>query len=175
MAAHAEPVVAEKKTRSRNTAPPTFADIARRKMADRITTYRQLVKRQADGETLDEADLNSVTETLEALGLPDYSWSLHVEAVKRHAVAMEKLRTVEAAAPANRQRSLELGKEIDALQAKLRTLLDERRKAESAVGKPGAYGHTVAQLEVEHALVLADMDTAVSLRMEELNKRRAAS
>lgn len=166
------------KTKTRKAepeAPPTFADIARRKMADRITTYRQLVKRQADGETLDEADLNSVTETLEALGLPDYSWSLHVEAVKRHAVAMEKLRTVEAAAPANRQRSLELGKEIDALQAKLRTMLEERRKVEAAANKPGAYGHTVAQLEVEHALVLADMDTAVSLRMEELNKRRAAS
>lgn len=175
MAAQAESVVAKKKPRSTNATQPTFADIAHRKVAERIETYRGLVKRQAEGESLGEADLTTVAECLEGLGLPDYSWSLHVEAVQRHATISAKAKAATDAGPANRQRSLELGQEIEALQAKLRTLLEERRKAESAANKGATYDHSLSQLAVDHAVVLADLDTAARLRLEELNKRRAAS
>lgn len=156
-------------------SPPTLADIAHRKMMERIDTYRGLVKRQAEGEPLGDVDLTTVAECLEALGLPDYSWAMHVEALQRHATISAKAKAATDAGPANRQRSLELGQEIEALQAKLRTLVEERRKAESGANKGATYDHSLSQLAVEHAVVLADLDTAARLRLEELNKRRAAS
>ncbi|RLS76208.1 MAG: hypothetical protein DWI03_09810 [Planctomycetota bacterium] len=165
----------EKKSRSRNATPPTFADIAARKMRDRIEAYRKYVRRAADGEQLDDADLSDVADLLAVMSLPDYAWPLHVEATKRYDVVAAKLRAAVDAAPANRERSLQLGKEIEALQAKLRTLLEERRKAEAGVNKGTSYSHSLSQMAVEHAVVLADIDIAVSLRLEELNKRRAAS
>lgn len=156
-------------------APPTFADIARKKMRDRLQAYRQFVKRQAEGEQLEEAELATVADCLESLGLPDYAWALHVEALQRHAAVSAKLRAVVDAEPANRQRSVELAKEVEALQAKLRTLQEEQRRTQVGAGKSAAYGQSLAQLAVEHAVVLADLDDAVTLRMEELNKRRATS
>ena len=156
-------------------APPTFADIARKKMRDRLQAYRQFVKRQAEGEQLEEADLATVADCLEALQLPDYAWALHVEALQRHAAVSAKLRAVVDAEPEKRQRSLELAKEVEVLQAKLRTLQEELRRTHAAAGKSAAYGQSLAQLAVEHAVVLADLDDAVTLRLEELNRRKQGS
>lgn len=164
------------KTRAAETAaPPTFADIASRKMRDRIEAYRKYVRRAADGEQLDDADLSDVADLLAVMSLPDYAWPLHIEAMKRHDVIAAKLKAAVDAAPANRQRSLDLGMEIEDLQAKLRTLTEERRKAEAGASKGAAYGHSLSQLAVDHAVVLGDIDAAVTLRLEEINKRRAAS
>jgi len=165
-------------TKTRKTepeAPPTFASIARRKMRERIEAYRKHVRRAADGGQLNEADLSDVADLLSLLSLPDYSWSLHVEALKRHDVVAAKLKAALDAEPTNRQRTLELTKDIEALQAKLRTLLEDRRKAEAGTSKSASYEHSLRQMEAEHAVALGDIDTAVTLRLTEQEKRRAAS
>jgi hypothetical protein len=164
-----------RKAPSADTPPPTFGDIARKKMQARIEAYRQHARRAADGEQLTEEALSDVADLLAVMSLPDYAWTLHVEALKRHDAVAAKLRAVVDAEPANRERSQELRREIEAVQAKLKTLMEERRLAEVAVNKPGTYGHSLAQLEAEHPVVLGDIDTAVTLRLTEQEKRRASS
>lgn len=164
------------KTRKTEASPPpTFAGVARKKMRERIEAYRKHVRRAADGEQLNDSDLSDVADLLAVLSLPDYAWSLHVEAMKRHDVVAAKLKAALDAEPANRVRSLELGKEIEALQAKLRTLLEEQRQAQARANKGGAYDHSLRQLEAEHAVVLGNIDAAVTLRLAEQEKRRTVS
>jgi hypothetical protein len=154
--------------------PPTFADIARKKMRTRLEAYRQYARRAADGDELTEADLSEVADLLAVMGLPDFAWSHHVEAMKRHDVVRAKLQAAVDAVPGGQRRGQELADEITGLQAKLRTLMEEQRKAAAAVGKPAAYGHSLAQLEAENPVVIGDIDAAVTLRLEELDKRRAS-
>jgi phosphoglycerate-specific signal transduction histidine kinase len=156
------------------TTPPTFADIARKRVREQLTAYRELVMRQAGGESLSEDDLSKVADLLEGLGLPDYSWPRDVEAAQRFTVSSGKLKAAVEAEPANRQRSLELAKELEALQAKLRTLHEELRRAQAGAGKVAAYGQTLSRLQHDHPQALADIDTAVTVRLEELNSRKAA-
>jgi hypothetical protein len=163
------------KTRKTESSPPTFASIARRKMKERIEAYRKHVRRAADGEQLNEADLSDVADLLSLLSLPDYSWSLHIEATKRHDIIRDKLKAAVAAEPENRQRTLELTKDIEDLEAKLRMLLEERRKSQAGSSKSAAYGHSLRQIESDNAVALGDIDTAVTLRLTEQEKRRATS
>lgn len=167
--------VTMKTRKTEPSPPPTFASISRKKMRERIESYRRQVRRAADGEQLNEADLSDVADLLSLLSLPDYAWSLHVEAMKRHDVAAAKLKAAVDAEPDNRQRSLELLKEIEALRVKLQTLTEEQRKAQAAAGKAAAYEHSLRQLESENAVVIGDIDTAVTLRLTEQDKRRATS
>jgi hypothetical protein len=163
-------------TKTRNTEPsqpPTFDGIARKKMRERLTAYRAFVKRQAEGESLSEGDLSQVADLLEGMGLPDFAWSRDVEAAQRFAVTSGKLKVAVDAEPANRQRSLELAKEAEALQAKLRTLHEELRRTQAGAGKVAGYGQTLRQLAADHPQALADIESAVTLRVEELNRRKA--
>ena len=161
------------RTKSADTPPATFDGIARKKMRERLTAYREFVKRQAEGESLSEDDLSQVADLLEGLGLPDYSWPRDVEASQRFAVTSGKLKVAVDAEPANRQRSLELAKEAEALQAKLRTLHEELRRTQAGAGKVAGYGQTLRQLAADHPQALADIESAVTLRVEELNRRKA--
>lgn len=163
------------KTRGRKaeaSAPPTLADVARRKMVAHLETYRGLLRRQADGESLTDEELSVVTEALEALGLPDWCWPRDQEALQRHAVAHAKFKAAADAEPANRDRAAELTSEVEALQAKLAGMREELRRAQAGANKSVAYGATLAQLAAEHPHVLADLDDAAQLRLDELSKRR---
>jgi hypothetical protein len=162
-----------RKAPSADTPPATFDGIARKKMRERLTAYRGFVKRQAEGEALSEDDLSQVADLLEWLGLPDYSWPRDVEAAQRFAVTSGKLKAAVDAEPANRQRSLELSKEVEALQVKLRALHEELRRARAGASKAAAYSQTLSQLAVDHPQALGDVDQAVTLRLEELNRRKA--
>jgi hypothetical protein len=165
--------VKTRKAPSADTTPPTFDGIARKKMRERMTAYRELVKRQAEGEQLDEADLSQVADLLEGMGLPDFAWFRDIEATQRFNVANGKYRAALDAEPANRERAVELVKEVEGVRAKLLTLREELRRAQGGAGKSAAYGQTLAQLQNDHPQALADIDQAVTLRLEELNRRKA--
>lgn len=157
---------------SEPTPPPTFADIARKKIRAHLETYRALLRRHADGELLSEDDLSTVADTLEALGLPDWCWPRDLEALGRHAVVQAKFKAAVDAEPANRDRAVELTSEIESLQAKLLAKREELRRAQAGATKSTTYAQTLSQLAVEHPHVLGDIDTAVTLRLEELNRRK---
>jgi len=161
------------RTKSADTTPPTFDSIARKKMRERMTAYRALVKRQAEGEQLEEVELSQVADLLEGLGLPDFAWIRDVEATQRFNVTNGKFRAALDAEPLNRERAVELAREVEALQGKLRGLHEELRRAQAGAGKSAAYSLTLAQLQNDHPQALADMDEAVTLRLEELNRRKA--
>lgn len=154
-------------------APPTFAAIARKKMRERVERYREFVKRQAAGEALEEADLVQVADLLEGLGLPDFAWARDCEALHRANAANGKLKAALDAEPVAKQRVEELNHEIAALKQKLQVVTDEHRRAQGAAGKSAAYGHTLEQLSADHPHLLGDIDTAVTLRLDELNRRKA--
>ena len=164
-----------KSRRAEPSPPPTFADIARKKMLERIESYRRHLRRAVDGEQLSEADLSEVSDLLAVMSLPDFAWTLHIEAAKRHDITAAKLKAAMDAAPANRQRSLELTAEIEVLQPKLRAMMEEQRIASVRADKGSAYEHSLRQLESEHAVALGDIDTAVTLRLAEQDQRRAKS
>lgn len=172
MAAQVEPVVAEKKSRSKNATLPSFADIARKKMGVIVQAYRSLLARHARGESLEEADLSQVVDLLENMGLPDYTWVRDTEAMQRFAMVEAKHRAALDAVDANQQRSVELAREVELTQAKLRTLQEELRKAQAAIGKPAVYANTLAQMASEHPHAIGPIDTAVSMRLDELNRRK---
>lgn len=153
-------------------APPTFATIARKKMRERIERYRGFVKRQVEGEALDEADLVQVSDLLEGLGLPDFAWARDIEALQRAYASNAKFKAAVDAEPAARQRAADLLEEIAALKAKLQALTEEHRRTQAAGHKSAAYGRTLDQLSLEHPHLLGDIDTAVTLRLDELNRRK---
>ena len=167
--------VTKTKKTAEPSAPPTLDSVARKRLQARLEEYRSLLAQQSNGEAMAEADLSRVTDCLEALGLPDFAWSRDCEALQRHAAVKAKLRAAVDAESVNRERSLELAKEVNSARARLATLLEDQRKAQAAIGKPGVYAHTLSELEAEFPHALADIDTAVTVRLSELNRRRAAS
>jgi len=162
-------------TKTRKTEPsppPTLDGVARKKLRARLEEYRSLLAQQAAGDELTEADLIRVAEILESLGLPDFAWTRDVEAVQRHAAVKAKFRTAVDAEPANRDRSVEVARELEALQAKLLALREELRRAQAGTIKSTTYAQSMAQIEAEHPHAVGDIETAVTLRLEELNRRK---
>ncbi|MFM8496573.1 MAG: hypothetical protein ACKOEM_13785 [Planctomycetia bacterium] len=155
--------------------PVTFDEIARRRVGERIEEYRAIVTRRAAGETLGMADMERAGELLDLLGLPLYSFDRDTYAVQRMRATADKMKAATDAAPGHKQRAAELAVEIDVLRKKLEALREEHRIAAAKGSKPGAYTHTVAQLKHDHPTVLADLTTAVQLRIEELDRRKRST
>jgi len=161
------------KTATAEAAPPvTFAEINARKVRERLEAYREIVGRHAAGETLTVADMERAAELLDQLGLPQYAWDRDVDAMRRAKVTGDKLQAALDGQPANAQRAADLAVEIEALRRKLEMLREEHRKASIAASKGTAYAHTMQQLRHDHPHVLADLDTAVQIRIEELDRRK---
>jgi hypothetical protein len=165
-------------TKSKATAPAesalpvTFAEINARKVRERIEGYREIVGRQAAGEMLSVADMERAAELLEQLGLPQYAFTRDAEAMQRAKATGDKLQAAIDAQPANAKRAADLAVEIEALRRKLEMLREEHRQANAKATKGSAYEHSLRQLAAEHPHVLADLDTAVRLRIEELDRRK---
>lgn len=154
-------------------APPvSFAEIAERKMRERIEAYRALVQRHATGEVLEAQDYERAAELLEQLHLPDYAFSRDVEAVQRQSRTHRKWVAASESEPINRERAKQLADEVQTLTVKLRALNEQLRIANGAAGKVTAYAHTLTQLAVDHPHLFADIDSAARLRSEEINRRR---
>jgi hypothetical protein len=152
--------------------PITFDEINRRRVRERVEAYRDIVTRHAAGETITVADMEQAGELLEHLGLPQYTFDRDVQALQRASATRDKLQVALDAQPANAKRAADLAIEIEALRAKLETLREEHRRATAGASKGTAYDHTLRQLAVEHPHVLADLDTAVQLRIEALDHRK---
>lgn len=155
--------------------PVTFDEIAKRRTRERLEAYRELVRRHADGETMSVEQMEKVLELLDQLGLPQYAHERDVEAVRRFKIAQEKYQAAADAAPGHAARATELAAEVEATTKKLATLREELRVAQSRHNRPGAYSQTIRQMESEHPHVLANLDLAVRLRTEELDRRRRAT
>jgi len=164
---------AKKKTETPDTPLPiTFDEINRRKVRERIEGYRDIVHRRANGATVTVEDMERAAELLELLGLPQYTFDRDVQAVQRFKAVSDKVQAAVDAVPANKQRAAELSAEIDATRAKLETLKEQHRLAVAAMNKPAAYTQSVAMLQHDHPHVIGDLDQAVQLRIEELDRRK---
>jgi hypothetical protein len=163
---------AEAATDAAPAVPVTFAEINARKVRERIESYREIVTRYAAGNTMTVEDMERAAELLEHLGLPQYAFTRDAEALQRAKVTGDKLQAALDGQPANAQRAADLAVEIEALRKKLETLREEHRRASAGASKGGAYDHTLRQLAHEHPHVLADLDTAVQHRIEELDRRK---
>lgn len=152
--------------------PVTFAEINRRRVQERLEGYREIVTKRAAGEALTVADMERAGELLDLLGLPGYTFDRDYEAVQRFNSIREKYDAAVAAVPAHTQRAAELTVEIETLRKKLDAMREEQRIAKARADKPGIYSHTVKQLEHDHPHVLADIDTAVRVRIAELDRRK---
>lgn len=152
--------------------PVTFDQITRRKVRERIEAYRDIVSRRAGGEVLSVADMERAGELLDQLGLPLFTFDRDTEAVQRFRAARGKFDAAAEAAPAHKQRAEELAAEIEAVRRKLEAMREEHRIAVNKSNKGSAYLNTVAQLELDHPHVIGDLDQAVRLRVEELDRRK---
>ena len=161
-----------RKTTAEPTPPITFAEINARKVRERVEAYRDIVHRHATGGTITVKDMESAGELLEQLGLPQYTFDRDVEAIQRANLVRGKLNAAIEAQPAAAVRASELAVEIEATRKKLETLREEHRQASSKATKGSGYEHSLRQLAVEHPTVLADLDVAVRLRVEELDRRK---
>lgn len=155
-----------------NALPVTFDEINRRKVRERIEGYRSIVHRQATGGKMTAEDMEQAAELLEHLGLPLYTFERDVEALRRAETANAKLKAASDAAPANQARAAAIAAEIETMQTKLAAMREEHRRAIASHNKPAAYNQTLAQLASEHPHVLADIGTAVELRLESLDRRK---
>lgn len=155
--------------------PITFDEINRRKVRERVEAYRDIVTRRATGGTITVADMERAAELLEQLGLPQYTFDRDVDAVQRFKGARDKWQAAADAAPDHATRATELAAEVEALTKKLAGLREQLHLANAKRGKPETYRQTLAQLQHDHPHVLADLDQAVRLRIEELDRRKRAT
>lgn len=159
---------------SEPAAPVTFDEINRRKVRERIEAYREIVGKHAMGGTLTVSDMEQAAELLEQLGLPQYTFDRDVDAVRRFKVTRDKHDAAADAAPEYRERAEKLAAEIKAMEGRLQAMREEYRLASNRIGKASAYITSMAQMQHDHPQVLADLDTAVRIRIEELDRRKQA-
>jgi hypothetical protein len=168
-----------------DTAPPkrirrkvenlTVEQVAERRMAQRLTEYRALVARAADGEQLDEHAMADALDLLEQLHLPGFAFTRDTEAFQRYRLAQQKLQGAIDAKPAAEIRAAELKQEIDTITGKLAGLREQLHQAHAKVNKPQAYALTVQIMEAEHPHLLDTMERAVAWRLEQQRKRLQAA
>jgi len=163
---------AKKTPQTIEAVPVTFDEIARRKMRERIAAYREIVTRRADGKPMTVADMERAGDLLDHLGLPGFAFDRDTEAVLKYRAAADKMQAAVDAVPASRERAEALAVEIEELRQKLVALREEHRLTVAKVGKPTAYSTSVAMLQNDHPNVLADLDVAVRLRVDELDRRK---
>ena len=118
------------------SAPITFAEIAANRLAERLTAYRELVRRHAGGEVLGVADMERVADLLDQIGLPQFAFDRDAEAILRHNAANEKYKAAVANEPAARERAVQLHGEIEEMQRKLAASGGTRRRQR----RPGGAG-----------------------------------
>ena len=163
---------AKKKPEAIEPLPVSFDEIARRKVRERIVAYREIVTRRADGKTISVDDMERAGDLLDHLGLPGFAFDRDAEAVLRFRAASSKLQTAVDAVPGAKQRAEELAAEIEAQRQRLVALREEHRLAVARISKPQAYSGSLAMLQNDHPVVLADLDVAVRFRVQELDRRK---
>lgn len=153
----------------------TVEQVAERRMAQRLTDYRALVSRAAQGEQLGEHDMADALDLLEQLHLPGFAFTRDTEALQRYQAAKDKLQRAIDAKPAAEIRTAELSQQIADITAKLSGLREELRITQAKVTKPQAYSLTLQIMEADHPHLLDTMERAVAWRLEQQRKRLQAA
>jgi hypothetical protein len=164
---------APKRTR-RKAEQLTVEQVAQQRMAQRLSDYRALVARAAQGEAMTEHDMADALDLLEQLHLPGFAFTRDTEAFQRYLLAKQKLQGAIDAKPAADMRAVELKQEIDSITAKLASLREQLHLAHAKSTKPAAYSQTLKIMEAEHPHLLDTMERAVAWRLEQQRKRLEA-
>lgn len=149
--------------------PLTFADVARKKMRERLTEYRAFVERAVAGEQLTEDDTVRVYDILTSLGLAPLTFERDVQGAKEYARQQAKWSDYQAQEPVLRQRGKQVAEEIKTLTEQLNGLKAEAHRIEvvSAHKAAGAL-QRVNELKTFHPHVLLPIDEAVEIRARAL-------
>jgi hypothetical protein len=150
--------------------PPTFGDIARKRIRQHLSSYRGFVERAVAGEQLNEEDMTAVYDALEKLHLPTFTFERDVRGVKDHARSAGKAADAEAREPEQRQRGRQVTEDIAKLTKQLNELKAEAHRL--SVGGPlklAAYMQRVNELKSLHPHVLLPLDKAVEVRASAMN------
>ena len=162
------------KTKTKNTdttsaAPPTFGEIARKKLRKRLTEYRGLVERAVAGEQLTEEDMVTAYDILTSVGLAPYAFERDVQGVREHARNLARWEEYSAAEPAMRARGKQLAEEIATLTKRLNELKAEAHRIDTTASlKATGALQRVNELKTLHPHVLLPMDSAVEVRAKAL-------
>jgi len=154
-----------KTTKAEPAAPPTFAAIAAKRMADAVTKYREHVARAAAGEQLDAGQLTEAVETLALMGLPEYAWDRDVQAHRDYLALTKAEAELKAKAPTSEARAAELAAEIKSLEEMLKAKRAEHYTLASV--EPATrvgHGQRIGELHLNHPHLFAEVGTAVQLR-----------
>lgn len=152
--------------------PITFDAIAHKRMVDRLTQYREFVTRQATGDTLKPAEMESLADLLDLIGLPQYAFDRDIEAVRRQRHAQGKYQAAVDAVPEHKANAERLAAEVETLKQRLDVAREEQRRAIAGTNKPAAYSQTLVMLANDHPHILAEINQAARLRVEELDRRK---
>lgn len=148
-----------------DSPPPTFADIARKKLRKRLTEYRAVVDRMVAGEQLTEADMVNAYDILTGMGLPPYTFERDVQGVREHDRNLSKWNACQQREPADRERGRQIVEEITTLTKRLNELKTEaHRLSVSGSMKAAGYLQRVNELKTLHPHVLLPVDEAVDVR-----------
>lgn len=158
-----------KNTDTTSTAPPTFGEIARKKLRKRLTEYRGLVERAVAGEQLTEEDMVAAYDILTSVGLAPYAFERDVQGVREHARNLARWEEYSAAEPALRARGKQLNEEIATLTKRLNELKTEAHRIDTTASlKATGALQRVNELKTLHPHVLLPMDSAVEVRAKAL-------
>ena len=154
--------------------PVSFAEMNARKIREKIEAYRGYVQRAADGELLDEKQLEEVGEILAFLLLPDMCWERDIRALRDY---REALAAAEEMASKQPQFDIEAGE----LSAKIKQLEAELKEATTRLNYLARVAPRAQASEMQRANelrslnphLLLDLEQAVALRAEAKAKAHA--
>jgi hypothetical protein len=148
-------------------APVTFDEIARNRLRERIEAYREIVRRQASGDTLPTEDMAQAAELLDHLGLPYFAFERDVQAHREYVAASKGAAEAEAKRPANEKRLEEVTARIKAIESELKALRSEHYTlAEVEPMTRVSHQRMINELTFNHPHVLESIETAVQLRID---------
>ena len=111
-----------KTNRPADQTPVTFDAIARKRISESLSMYRDEVARAADGEPQTEKQLCRVIEVLAALGIPESEWAADVSATREFNTYEVRRIEEEDAQPAYHAEGKRLAAEIDEVEKRLKEL-----------------------------------------------------
>jgi len=159
------------KTKTPAEATPllSYAEVARKRLRQRLTEYRAIVEQAVAGKQLTEDQLGNVYDILSGIGLAPYTFERDVEGVKKHAQSLAKWHEYQQREPADRERQRVVGDEIKTLTEQLNGLKAEAHRLSMSLPlKAAGAGQRVNELKALHPHVLLDLDDAVDVRAKAL-------
>jgi len=153
--------------------------LAQRRMAEAITTYRELVAKAADGQQLTQHNLEDAAELLEMLRLPPLAWERDQQAHREMQAAQAREQELLAKFPANSERLQQIDQRLKQMDQERSALLVEHnelavisvRQHTEACRRQGELRHTHPHLFDELAAAVKFRRQARQAQPELLEQR----